>query len=165
MPCSIFPIHCKPSYEQMRAGVPYYPSVLQEKGASNAAVLYDSITFLCMGCLPKYKIEWHFMQKSFLEKDVTKMALPRIPLPELVSCYLCSSEVSTKFNDCIVYTHTESGKENSCLKMLSNHKQPQGSASLSFGFTYVCGKCQLRLTSDDISDRDSPIVDHERSQK
>ena len=146
--CSVIPIHCKPSYEQMRAGVPYYPTVLDGAGASSSTVLYDSITFLCMNCLPKYRAEWHFMQKSFLEKDMIKSTLPRIPLPEEVACYLCGSDVSTKYNDGIVHTLTPEGKKNSNYRRLSAHKQLNGAASISFGFTYLCRQCRLRITNE-----------------
>ena len=145
LPCSIFPIHCKPSYEQMRAGVPYYPTVLQEKQAFGATVLYDSVTFLCMNCLPKFKVEWHFMQQSFIEKDITKTVLPRIPLPELVACYQCGLNVSTKLNDGIVHTLDAEGKKNLLYKKLAPMKQINGAASLTFGFTYLCSKCLPHL--------------------
>jgi len=145
VPCSIFPIHCKPSYEQMRAGVPFYPTVLLESQAPRSTVLYDSITFLCMNCLPRYKTEWHSMQQKFMEKDPTKTALPRIPVPELVSCFTCGDSVSTKFNDGIVHTTTPSGKKNKNYEKLSTLKPPDGAVSLSFGFTYLCARCRIRF--------------------
>ena len=148
MPCSIFPVHCKPSYEQMRAGVPFYPTVLDDSQAPGSAVLYDSITFLCMNCLPRYRTEWHLMQQTFMEKDPTKTALPRIPLPEFVSCYTCGISVSTKFNDGIIHTQSSSGKKNKFHETLSSRKQLDGAASLSFGFTYVCTSCKQHLLTE-----------------
>ena len=163
MPCSIFPVHCKPSYEQMRAGVPFYPTVLQESQAPGSTVIYDSVTFLCMNCLPKHKTEWHFMQQNFLEKDPTKTALPRIPVPELVSCYTCGSSVSTKFNDGIIHTLT-SGKKNKMCKKLYSQKELHGAVSLTFGFTYLCKKCKPLIINEH-NDSNFEVESDQESEK
>uniref|UniRef100_H2ZR97 Uncharacterized protein n=1 Tax=Ciona savignyi TaxID=51511 RepID=H2ZR97_CIOSA len=92
---SMCPVHCKPSYEQLRTGVPYYPTVLDTDKSPGSKVVCESITFLCIGCLPKFPPEWHAVQKDFLRQESTQSVLPRIPLPEVVSCYTCGTDVST----------------------------------------------------------------------
>nr|CAB3262939.1 uncharacterized protein LOC100185421 [Phallusia mammillata] len=134
--CPICPVHCKASYEQMRAGMPFYPTVLEQRPVPGAKVIADSITFMCISCLPKYKPEWHMVQKDFIKQDTTKSVLPRIPLPENVSCYLCSADVNTKYNNGLVH-----GESNSVFSALKSYKCTVGSVPLTFGFTYVCPKC------------------------
>ena len=46
-------VHVRPSYEQIRCGVPYYPSCLKGKMHEMAKLEHESITFLCIDCLPK----------------------------------------------------------------------------------------------------------------
>ncbi|XP_076811975.1 uncharacterized protein LOC143458949 [Clavelina lepadiformis] len=145
---TICPVHCKPSYEQMRAGVPFYPTILLQNEAEGSKVLFNSITFLCITCLPKFKPGWHPMQRDFMKQDITKSVLPRIPLPEMVLCYVCGSNVSTKFNDNLVTTITDFGNENTYFAKLFKLKQKQGSVPLSFGFTYVCNKCSEEIRKE-----------------
>ncbi|XP_078485569.1 uncharacterized protein LOC144742369 [Ciona intestinalis] len=135
---SMCPVHCQPSYEQLRTGVPYYPTVLDKEPSKGAKVICNSITFLCISCLPKFTPEWHPVQKDFLQQDPTKSVLPRIPLPEVVLCYICGGDVSTKYNVGLVRT---SGATGGVTAALTSRKPILGSTPLTFGFTYLCTKC------------------------
>jgi len=142
--CIICPVHCKPSYEQMRAGVPFYPNILSTTPAKGAKVICDSITFVCTNCIAQYDQELHEIQQEFIKKNTIKNVAPRIPLPEIVPCFVCGSNVSTKFNDSLVYA-AKSGKKNPMFVKLETHKCTWSSVPLTCGFTYVCKSCQKSL--------------------
>ena len=145
----------------MRAGVPYYPSILNQNIAKGAEVLCDSLTFMCMSCLPKFPPVWHPIQEDFLKQLDNKhqSALPRIPLPDVVLCYSCGCEVSTKNNRGLVRSellkdsldngNTERGLQRAkTLKDVLEDKKPfMRPVSLTFGFTYFCSTCLNMIKS------------------
>ena len=149
---SICLVHCRPSYEQMRAGVPYYPSILKQAVAKGGELMCDSLTFMCMTCLPKFPPMWHPIQEDFLKQLDNKhqSALPRIPLPDLVLCFSCGCEVSTKNNRGLIASdfldkdsldNAERAKAKTLKDVLEDKKTFLRPVPLSFGFTYFCSTC------------------------
>lgn len=167
---SICLVHCRPSYEQMRAGVPYYPSVLKQAVAKGGELMCDSLAFMCMSCLPKFPPMWHPIQEDFLKQlDKHQSALPRIPLPDVVLCYTCGCEVSTKNNrglvssdllnkDALESSASERGlhKSKTLKDVLEDKKTFLRPVSLSFGFTYFCSPCLNNVKNK--SDRKEGVI-------
>ena len=137
---SICRVYIRPSYEQMRVGVPFYPTVLDHPKAEKSHVLQSSITFLCIKCLPGFPQQWHQLQENFLKQYTYPNILPRIPLPETVSCYLCSEVIDTKFNTNLV-SLTGSAPAERLNAYLKTQPMRKCATPLSFGFTYLCTGC------------------------
>jgi len=145
---AIYRIYIRPSYEQMRVGVPFYPTVTDYPKSENAEVLHNSITYMCISCLPRFPPQWHKIQKDFLKQFNHQTLLPRIPLPETVSCYLCELIIDTKHNDHLINLSDLSSNENLYkllhLKTMAPNSVPLG----QFGFTYICTNCFTSIEAE-----------------